>query len=133
MAKHVQFGTFQFSIGCNRPTPLIFFSTKKKYFKPRVPNLAIMLTIEHLSQCPQKQLPVYSSYYYIYILTIFKKTASEERIRNGCKKIMKSRQGSTQGRLDTFFSVTGSLSSKRKVGGFSVISLISGAKVLTFL
>ncbi|XP_076147193.1 flap endonuclease 1 isoform X2 [Alosa pseudoharengus] len=42
------------------------------------------------------------------------KQFSEERIRNGCKKIMKSRQGSTQGRLDTFFTVTGSLSSKRK-------------------
>lgn len=42
---------------------------------------------------------------------------SEDRIRNGCKKIMKSRQGSTQGRLDTFFTVTGSISSKRKVGG----------------
>lgn len=40
---------------------------------------------------------------------------SEDRIRNGCKKISKSRQGSTQGRLDSFFSVTGSLSSKRKV------------------
>lgn len=36
-------------------------------------------------------------------------------MRNGCKKILKSRQGSTQGRLDTFFTVTGSLSSKRKV------------------
>lgn len=40
---------------------------------------------------------------------------SEERIRNGAKKIMKSRQGSTQGRLDTFFTITGSISSKRKV------------------
>uniref|UniRef100_A0A3Q3MXP1 Flap endonuclease 1 n=1 Tax=Mastacembelus armatus TaxID=205130 RepID=A0A3Q3MXP1_9TELE len=42
------------------------------------------------------------------------KQFSEDRIRNGCKKIMKSRQGSTQGRLDSFFSVTGSLSTKRK-------------------
>ncbi|KAJ8374892.1 hypothetical protein SKAU_G00054720 [Synaphobranchus kaupii] len=42
------------------------------------------------------------------------KQFSEDRIRNGCKKIMKSRQGSTQGRLDSFFTVTGSLSSKRK-------------------
>uniref|UniRef100_A0A4W6D5P9 Flap endonuclease 1 n=1 Tax=Lates calcarifer TaxID=8187 RepID=A0A4W6D5P9_LATCA len=42
------------------------------------------------------------------------KQFSEDRIRNGCKKIVKSRQGSTQGRLDSFFSVTGSLSSKRK-------------------
>ncbi|XP_015251773.1 PREDICTED: flap endonuclease 1 [Cyprinodon variegatus] len=42
------------------------------------------------------------------------KQFSEDRIRNGCKKILKSRQGSTQGRLDSFFSVTGSLSSKRK-------------------
>uniref|UniRef100_A0A3B4EN55 Flap endonuclease 1 n=1 Tax=Pygocentrus nattereri TaxID=42514 RepID=A0A3B4EN55_PYGNA len=45
------------------------------------------------------------------------KQFNEDRIRNGCKKIMKSRQGSTQGRLDTFFTVTGSLSSKRKVCG----------------
>uniref|UniRef100_A0A7N6BBS8 Flap endonuclease 1 n=1 Tax=Anabas testudineus TaxID=64144 RepID=A0A7N6BBS8_ANATE len=43
------------------------------------------------------------------------KQFSEDRIRNGCKKIVKSRQGSTQGRLDSFFTVTGSLSSKRKV------------------
>uniref|UniRef100_A0A8D3EDA6 Flap endonuclease 1 n=1 Tax=Scophthalmus maximus TaxID=52904 RepID=A0A8D3EDA6_SCOMX len=42
------------------------------------------------------------------------KQFSEDRIRNGFKKIVKSRQGSTQGRLDSFFSVTGSLSSKRK-------------------
>ncbi|MED6287833.1 Elongation of fatty acids protein 2, partial [Characodon lateralis] len=42
------------------------------------------------------------------------KQFSEDRIRNGCKKIVKSRQGSTQGRLDSFFSVAGSLSSKRK-------------------
>ncbi|KAK7881604.1 hypothetical protein WMY93_030013 [Mugilogobius chulae] len=42
------------------------------------------------------------------------KQFSEDRMRNGFKKIMKSRQGSTQGRLDSFFTVTGSLSSKRK-------------------
>uniref|UniRef100_A0A667ZY70 Flap endonuclease 1 n=1 Tax=Myripristis murdjan TaxID=586833 RepID=A0A667ZY70_9TELE len=42
------------------------------------------------------------------------KQFSEDRIRNGYKKIVKSRQGSTQGRLDSFFTVTGSLSSKRK-------------------
>lgn len=49
------------------------------------------------------------------VAIIFMFFASEERIRNGCKKILKSRQGSTQGRLDTFFTVTGSISSKRKV------------------
>ncbi|RXN28247.1 flap endonuclease 1 [Labeo rohita] len=48
---------------------------------------------------------------------------SEDRICNGCKKIMKSRQGSTQGRLDTFFTVTGSISFKRKVIGFVSICL----------
>ncbi|TNM96258.1 hypothetical protein fugu_015919 [Takifugu bimaculatus] len=46
------------------------------------------------------------------------KQFSEDRIRNGCKKIVKSRQGSTQGRLDSFFTVTGSLSSKRKAVGW---------------
>ncbi len=30
---------------------------------------------------------------------------SEDRIRNGIKKLMKGRQGSTQGRLDSFFKV----------------------------
>jgi len=30
---------------------------------------------------------------------------SEERVRNGVKKLQKSRQGSTQGRLDGFFTV----------------------------
>lgn len=43
------------------------------------------------------------------------KQFNEERIRNGAKKLMKSRQGSTQVRLDDFFKVTGSLTSgKRK-------------------
>jgi len=30
---------------------------------------------------------------------------AEDRMRNGCKKLMKARQGSTQGRLDSFFKV----------------------------
>lgn len=44
------------------------------------------------------------------------KQFSEDRIRNGAKKLTKNRHGSTQGRLDDFFKVTGSISStKRKV------------------
>ncbi|XP_078536734.1 flap endonuclease 1 [Lissotriton helveticus] len=44
------------------------------------------------------------------------KQFSEDRIRNGAKKLAKNRQGATQGRLDDFFKVTGSISStKRKV------------------
>ncbi|KAG8181765.1 hypothetical protein JTE90_018072 [Oedothorax gibbosus] len=42
---------------------------------------------------------------------------SEERVRNGVKKLMKGRHGSTQGRLDNFFTVlpkTNSTSTKRK-------------------
>lgn len=40
---------------------------------------------------------------------------SEDRIRNGCKKLLKSRSGSTQGRLDSFFKVTpATTSNKRK-------------------
>ncbi|XP_062916203.1 flap endonuclease 1 [Mobula hypostoma] len=43
------------------------------------------------------------------------KQFSEDRIRSGAKKLQKSRQGSTQGRLDDFFKVTGTLTSgKRK-------------------
>ena len=30
---------------------------------------------------------------------------AEDRVRNGAKKLLKGRQGSTQGRLDTFFKV----------------------------
>ena len=30
---------------------------------------------------------------------------AEDRIRNGAKKLQKARQGSTQGRLDSFFKV----------------------------
>ena len=30
----------------------------------------------------------------------------EDRIRNGAKKLLKARQGSTQGRLDSFFKVS---------------------------
>ncbi|XP_025114870.1 flap endonuclease 1-like [Pomacea canaliculata] len=44
---------------------------------------------------------------------------NEERIRNGVKKIQKARGGSTQGRLDTFFSVvsksSATTSAKRKM------------------
>ena len=30
---------------------------------------------------------------------------AEDRVRNGAKKLLKGRQGSTQGRLDSFFKV----------------------------
>lgn len=43
----------------------------------------------------------------------------EERIRNGAKKLLKARQGSTQGRLDSFFKVLPSptgANNKRKSG-----------------
>jgi len=40
---------------------------------------------------------------------------SEERIRNGAKKLEKSRTTVTQGRLDNFFQVVSVTSSKRKV------------------
>jgi flap endonuclease-1 len=34
-----------------------------------------------------------------------RKGLDEDRVRNGAKKLMKARQGSTQGRLDSFFKV----------------------------
>lgn len=43
-----------------------------------------------------------------------KKNFSEDRIRNGIKKLQKAKQGSTQGRLDSFFSVVSTSSTKRK-------------------
>lgn len=39
---------------------------------------------------------------------------SEERIRGGCKKILKTRTTSTQGRLDGFFKVLPSTPSNNK-------------------
>ncbi|KAM3919280.1 flap endonuclease 1 isoform 1-T2 [Leptodactylus fuscus] len=42
------------------------------------------------------------------------KQFSEDRIRNGSKKLAKNRHGSTQGRLDDFFKVTGSISSTKR-------------------
>ncbi|NXQ75265.1 FEN1 endonuclease, partial [Quiscalus mexicanus] len=42
------------------------------------------------------------------------KQFNEERIRNGVKRLSKSRQGSTQGRLDDFFKVTGSITSAKR-------------------
>ncbi|XP_044745801.1 flap endonuclease 1 [Coccinella septempunctata] len=42
------------------------------------------------------------------------KQFSEDRVRNGLKKIIKSRSGSTQSRLDSFFSVT-TTPNKRKL------------------
>ena len=50
-------------------------------------------------------------------------TFSEDRIRNGCKKLAKARSGSTQGRLDNFFKVT-SVTPKRKVN----VDLLTPAK-----
>lgn len=43
-----------------------------------------------------------------------KKNISEERMRNGVKKILKARNTGTQVRLDSFFKVT-STTPKRKV------------------
>lgn len=40
---------------------------------------------------------------------------SEDRIRNGAKKIMKLRTTTTQVRLDSFFKVTSVTPAKRKV------------------
>ena len=48
---------------------------------------------------------------------------SEDRIRNGVKKMLKSRQGSTQGRLDSFFKVLPSPVSAQKRVWCSVPSL----------
>jgi flap endonuclease-1 len=46
---------------------------------------------------------------------VTQKSFNEERIRNGAKKLLKSRQGTTQGRMDSFFSVlTTSKTTKRK-------------------
>ncbi|NWU22616.1 FEN1 endonuclease, partial [Dyaphorophyia castanea] len=42
------------------------------------------------------------------------KQFNEERIRNGVRRLSKSRQGSTQGRLDDFFKVTGSITSAKR-------------------
>ncbi|XP_040184361.1 flap endonuclease 1 [Rana temporaria] len=42
------------------------------------------------------------------------KQFNEDRIRNGAKKLTKNRHGSTQGRLDDFFKVTGSVSSTKR-------------------
>uniref|UniRef100_H9GS13 Flap endonuclease 1 n=1 Tax=Anolis carolinensis TaxID=28377 RepID=H9GS13_ANOCA len=42
------------------------------------------------------------------------KQFNEERIRNGVKRLNKSRQGSTQGRLDDFFKITGSITSAKR-------------------
>lgn len=39
---------------------------------------------------------------------------SEDRVRNGVKKLLKARSGTTQGRLDSFFSFS-STPNKRKV------------------
>lgn len=39
---------------------------------------------------------------------------NEERVRNGTKKLMKARSGTTQGRLDSFFTVLPSSGVKRK-------------------
>ncbi|XP_005105611.1 flap endonuclease 1 [Aplysia californica] len=46
---------------------------------------------------------------------VSQKNFSEERIRNGVKKLQKAKQGTTQGRMDSFFSVVStSKTSKRK-------------------
>lgn len=42
------------------------------------------------------------------------KQFNEERVRNGCKKLLKARGSSTQGRLDGFFTVLSTTPAKRK-------------------
>lgn len=42
------------------------------------------------------------------------KQFNEDRIRNGAKKLAKQRHGATQGRLEDFFKVTGSISSSKR-------------------
>ncbi|NXY84884.1 FEN1 endonuclease, partial [Alcedo cyanopectus] len=42
------------------------------------------------------------------------KQCSEERVRGGLRRLGKTRQGSTQGRLDDFFKVTGSITSAKR-------------------
>ncbi|XP_076448888.1 flap endonuclease 1-like [Babylonia areolata] len=46
---------------------------------------------------------------------VTQKNFNEDRIRNGIKKLQKSRQGSTQGRMDSFFSVVSKSSSSTAV------------------
>ena len=48
---------------------------------------------------------------------------SEDRIRNGAKKLEKSRTTVTQGRLDNFFQVVSVTSSKRKVLSLDFVCL----------
>lgn len=43
------------------------------------------------------------------------KQFNEERVTNGFKKLQKARSGSTQGRLDGFFTVLSTTPAKRKV------------------
>ena len=62
------------------------------------------------------------------------KNFNEERIRNGAKKLVKAKSGSTQGRLDSFFKVLPSSpkptpttpgGTKRKVrGGFGFVGFL---------
>ena len=42
-------------------------------------------------------------------------SSSEDRVRSGAKKLVRSKQGATQGRLDTFFKPVSSPVAKRKV------------------
>lgn len=42
------------------------------------------------------------------------KQFNEERVRNGTKKLLKAKSGTTQGRLDGFFKVLSSTPAKRK-------------------
>ena len=52
---------------------------------------------------------------------------SEDRVRNGAKKLQKSKQKATQGRLDMFFKPVGSPISgqKRKVLGTELVILLN--------
>lgn len=43
------------------------------------------------------------------------KQFNEDRVRNGCKKLLKARGTSTQGRLDGFFKVLSTTPAKRKI------------------
>ena len=71
------------------------------------------------------------SYFFLVMFRVL--FLSEERIRSGIKKLVKARQGSTQGRLDSFFKVLPSPSpvNKRKVKEYTISSTKYSAWALT--
>lgn len=78
---------------------LYLFGRSPHWMKPWMHKFSLLLRMKYPFTSPNNTLI----------------SSSEDRVRSGAKKLVRSKQGATQGRLDTFFKPVSSPAAKRKV------------------